>query len=96
MARRTADLSVAETRALLASSEGQRRARMASQDMICLSDAAQLAGATPAMLHQWIKEGQAIGLEWQPGDWRLPAWQFEPPVWELLESLASDLGAKKG
>lgn len=96
MARRPTPYSRSETQELLARSEGERRERMLSDDMICLSDAARLAGVASPLLRKWVNEGRVIGLEWRPRDWRLPAWQFKEPFWELLGTLASALGTAQG
>lgn len=64
--------------------------------MLTLTEAAHLAGVSQLVLGEWVKEGRAIGLEWPPGEWHLPAWQFEAPIWNVLESLGVALGVKEG
>lgn len=96
MARHDKAYVSATTKSLLAASKGHRQARLESEDMRSLDDAAALADIVPAMLEQLIKEGRAIGLRDERGEWRLPAWQFDGSVWELLDGLASALGVTEG
>jgi hypothetical protein len=64
--------------------------------MLTTGEAAHLAGTTPATVTAWIAEGRAIGLKEATGDYRMPRWQFESPIKDMLPVLSTALGTADG
>ncbi|WP_157522141.1 hypothetical protein [Mitsuaria sp. 7] len=89
-------VSVAETKALLAASQEWRQARLNADDMLSTEEAAVLAGTSRVTINAWIAKGRAIGLSQTRRGYRLPRWQFEPALWELLPALSKALGVTGG
>lgn len=88
--------SPAETRRLLASGLAARSARLAASDMVSTDEAGKLANASRVTINAWIAKGRCIGLSQTKRGYRVPSWQFEPRMWELLSKLAGALGSKDG
>lgn len=82
--------------ALLATSLAARNARLNAGDMLSTDEAANLAGTSRVTVNAWIKKGRAIGLSQTTRGYRLPKWQFEPPIWDILPELSSALGVRDG
>lgn len=89
-------VSVAETDALLAGSASARQRRLDAGDMITTDVAAAMTGTSRVTVNAWIKKGRAIGLSQAKRGYRLPAWQFDAPVWDVLPKLSAALGIKEG
>lgn len=89
-------ISVAETRALLAGSLAGRTARLAGADMISTDEAALLNSTSRVTVNAWIDKGRAIGLTQNKRGYRMPKWQFEPLLWNVLPKLSAALGTKEG
>jgi hypothetical protein len=81
---------------LLAHGRASRLRRLSEADMVGTEQAAVLAGATPATIRAWIESGRCIGLERTKRGWRLPAWQFELPVFGKLQAISDALGTTDG
>ena len=64
--------------------------------MLSTDQAAELAGTTRSTVNAWIKRGRAIGLTQTKRGHRLPAWQFEPRLWDAIPQIAAALGSKDG
>lgn len=64
--------------------------------MVSTDQAAVLAGTTRVTINAWIAKGRAIGLTRTRRGFRLPAWQFEPKVWEALPQLSHALSTVDG
>ncbi|CAN5294902.1 hypothetical protein BH11PSE9_BH11PSE9_04070 [soil metagenome] len=92
----SAYVSVSETRALLADSLAARNARLAGEDMVSTDEAALLAGTSRVTINAWIAKGRCIGLAQTKRGFRVPAWQFEPRIWDVLPALSAALGAPNG
>ena len=64
--------------------------------MVTTDEAAVLAGASRVTVNAWIDKGRAIGLTQTKRGFRLPKWQFDQPLWELIPALSAALGTKEG
>lgn len=89
-------LSAAETQALLHSSLAFRQQRLLAPDMLSTDEAAALVGTSRVTINAWVAKGRAIGLTQTKRGLRLPAWQFEPRLWEVLPALSRALGTTEG
>jgi hypothetical protein len=89
-------VSASETQALLRSSLAARNARLEAADMVNTDQAAKLAGTTRVTINAWIAKGRAIGLPRMQRGFRLPAWQFEPTLWDVIPKLSKALGTLDG
>jgi excisionase family DNA binding protein len=89
-------VSSLETKALIAGSLGARTERLQAGDMVTTQEAAELAGTSRVTINAWIAKGRAIGLTQTRRGYRLPKWQFEPAVWNVLARLAQALGTTDG
>lgn len=88
--------SVEETRKLLASGFAARNARLAAVDMVSTDEAARLVGTSRVTINAWIDKGRCIGLTQTKRGFRVPVWQFEPRMWDVLSRLATALGTTDG
>jgi len=89
-------VSLEETRALLSTSLAARNARLAADDMVSTDEAAELAQTSRVTINAWISKGRCIGLSQTKRGFRLPRWQFEPRVWQLVPKLAAALDTTEG
>lgn len=89
-------MPAADVRALLAGSLAARQQRLGAADMISTDEAAQLAQTSRVTVNAWIAKGRAIGLTQTKRGFRLPRWQFEPSVWDVLPRLSAALGTTEG
>ncbi|MFG6487956.1 hypothetical protein ACG04R_14830, partial [Roseateles sp. BYS78W] len=89
-------VSAAQTRSLRVGSLAALGERLQAGDMVTADQAAALAGTTRATINAWIIEGRAIGLTRTRRGFRLPRWQFEPTVWDVIPALAKALGTTEG
>lgn len=64
--------------------------------MITTDEAAKLVGISRETINAWIKAGRCIGVSNLRRGFKLPSWQFEPEIWQLLQSLAQCLGTHDG
>ncbi|KGH30448.1 hypothetical protein P353_09940 [Comamonas testosteroni] len=55
-------------------------------------EAAELAGVSRVTINAWIKQGRCIGISNLRRGFKLPKWQFEPHVFELIQPLFEALG----
>ena len=85
-----------ETRALLAGSLAARQKRLEAGDMVSTDEAAELTGTTRVTVNAWIAKGRAIGLTQAKRGYRMPRWQFDAPMWDLLPKLSGSLGTAEG
>lgn len=88
--------SQAETRALLSSSLPARRKRLEAGDMISTDEAAEMTGTSRVTVNAWIAKGRAIGLTQTKRGFKMPKWQFDSPMWEMLPQLSKALGTTEG
>ena len=84
------------TMTLLKDSLAARNSRLAADDMVSTDDAAELAQTTRVTINTWIDKGHCIGLTQTKRGYRLPRWQFEPLMWEVLPKLAAALDTRDG
>lgn len=70
-----------------------RHDRMDAADMISVEEAAELAHTTQSEIESWIKSHRCIAVFNRCHRYKLPRWQFEPSVWNVLQSLPSALSA---
>jgi hypothetical protein len=89
-------ISVTETRGLLADSFATRQVRLDSDEMLTMDQASELLGTTRMTVDNWISEGRAIGLSQDKGGFKLPKWQFQKRVWDLLPALSRSLQTTEG
>lgn len=89
-------VSLAETRALMAGSVAARQRRLDAGDMVSTDQASEMTGTSRVTINAWITKGRAIGLTQVKRGYRMPAWQFNSPMWEVLPGLSQALGAKEG
>jgi hypothetical protein len=89
-------VTVAETHALMASSQGFRAARLAGADMVSTDEAAAIAATSRVTINSWIAKGRAIGLSQLKRGFRMPKWQFEPALWSVIPKVSSALHVKEG
>ncbi len=88
--------SEAQTSALLRRGADYRRQRMSASDMITTDEAAMLCGTTPFTINAWITAGRCMGLtHFRRGD-KLPRWQFEPYIFDVIPMLSAALGTNDG
>lgn len=100
-ARRSADppnryASAQATSALLSRGQAARLARLDAGDMVNSEEAARLAGASKATIVAWIETGHCIGLQRTTRGYRLPAWQFEPHIFEVLPEISRAMETTDG
>lgn len=84
------------TKALLAAGAAARSQRLNAGDMLTTDQAAQFVGTSRVTIKAWISEGRAIGIRRTRGGYRLPNWQFEPAVWDVLPLLSKAMGTIEG
>lgn len=89
-------VTVEATRALLANSLAARNQRLAADDVVSTDEAASIAGTSRVTINAWIDKGRAIGLTQTKRGFRLPRWQFEPRVWDVIPKLSAALGTVEG
>ncbi len=89
-------VSASATQALLRSSLAARNARLEADDMVNTDQAAKIAGTSRVTINAWIAKGRAIGLPRTTRGFRLPVWQFEPALWDVVPKLAKALGTVDG
>lgn len=89
-------VTLAETRALLAGSALARQRRLEAGDMISTDEAADMNGTSRVTINAWISKGRAIGLSQAKRGFRMPAWQFDQPMWSVLPELSKALGTTEG
>ena len=87
---------MSETRALMAGSAAARQRRLDAGDMISTDQAAEMNGTSRVTMNAWIAKGRAIGLTQTKRGYRMPAWQFDSPMWDVLPRLSQGLGTKEG
>ena len=81
---------------MLANSLAARQERLGAADMISTDEAAQLVQTTRVTINAWIAKGRAIGLTQAKRGYRMPAWQFDSPLWDLLPQLSKALDTAEG
>lgn len=64
--------------------------------MLTTDEAAELVGTTRVTVNAWIAKGRAIGLTQTRRGYRLPKWQFEPQMWEVIPHLSKALDTVEG
>jgi len=92
----SAYVTAEETRALMASSQAFRAARLAAVDMVSTDAAAALTGVSRVTINAWINKGRCIGLSQIKRGFKLPTWQFDPVLWDAIPKLSAVLGVKEG
>ena len=84
--------TAAQSAAVLRSGAEFRRNRIAATDMLTTEEAAELAGVSRVTINAWIKQNRCIGIANLRRGFKLPKWQFEPQVFELIQPLFEALG----
>jgi hypothetical protein len=64
--------------------------------MISTDEAAEMTGTTRVTVNAWIAKGRAIGLTQSKRGFRMPTWQFDRPMWDVLPRLSQALGTTEG
>lgn len=64
--------------------------------MISTDEAADMTGTTRVTVNAWIAKGRAIGLTQAKRGFRMPQWQFDSPMWDILPKLSNALGTVEG
>lgn len=64
--------------------------------MMSTDEAAELTGTTRVTVNAWIAKGRAIGLTQAKRGYRMPRWQFDSPLWDLIPKLSKALGTAEG
>ena len=88
--------TAAQSAAVLRSGAEFRRNRIAATDMLTTEEAAELAGVSRVTINAWIKQNRCIGIANLRRGFKLPKWQFEPQVFELIQPLFEALGTTDG
>lgn len=73
-----------------------RKNRIEAADMMTTDQAADLAGVSRVTINAWIKQNRCIGIANLRRGFKLPNWQFEPQIFQLIEPLFEALGTTDG
>lgn len=84
--------TAAQSAAVLRSGAEFRKNRIAATDMLTTEEAAELAGVSRVTINAWIKQNRCIGIANLRRGFKLPKWQFEQKVFELIQPLFEALG----
>ena len=84
--------TAAQSVAVLRSGLEFRKNRIAAADMLTTEEAAELAGVSRVTINAWIKQNRCIGIANLRRGFKLPKWQFEPQIFELIQPLFEVLG----
>lgn len=84
--------TAAQSAVVLRSGAEFRKNRIAAADMLTTEEAAELAGVSRVTINAWIKQNRCIGIANLRRGFKLPKWQFEPLVFELIQPLFGALG----
>lgn len=84
--------TAAQSVAVLRSGAEFRRNRISAADMLTTEEAAELVGVSRVTINAWIKQNRCIGISNLRRGFKLPKWQFEPQVFELIQPLSEALG----
>ncbi|WP_139826122.1 MerR family transcriptional regulator [Derxia lacustris] len=84
------------TRVLLARGLARRLDKFELDTLISTEEAAKLLGTSRVKVNAWITKGRCIGLAQTKRGFRLPRWQFEPAIWDVLPELSQALGVTDG
>ena len=79
--------TAAQSVAVLRSGLEFRKNRIAAADMLTTEEAAELTGVSRVTINAWIKQNRCIGIANLRRGFKLPKWQFEPQVFELIQPL---------
>lgn len=85
-----------QSSAVLFSGAEFRKNRISASDMLTTDEAADLVGVSRVTINSWIKQGRCIGVSNLRRGFKIPKWQFEPRVFDLIQSLSVALGTKDG
>ena len=86
--------TAAQSVAVLRSGLEFRKNRIAAADMLTTEEAAELTGVSRVTINAWIKQNRCIGIANLRRGFKLPKWQFEPQIFELIQPLFEALGTK--
>lgn len=84
--------TAAQSVAVLRSGLEFRKNRIAAADMLTTEEAAELTGVSRVTINAWIKQNRCIGIANLRRGFKLPKWQFESQVFELIQPLFEALG----
>lgn len=84
--------SASQSAAVLHSGAEFRKNRIAAADMLTTEEAAELTGVSRVTINAWIKQNRCIGIANLRRGFKLPKWQFEPQIFELIQPLFKALG----
>ena len=79
--------TAAQSVAVLRSGLEFRKNRIAAADMLTTEEAAELTGVSRVTINAWIKQNRCIGIANLRRGFKLPKWQFEPQIFELIQPL---------
>ena len=79
--------TAAQSAAVLRSGAEFRKNRIAAADMLTTEEAAELTGVSRVTINAWIKQNRCIGIANLRRGFKLPRWQFEPQVFDLIQPL---------
>lgn len=88
--------TAAQSAVVLRSGAEFRKTRIAAADMLTTDEAADLAGVSRVTINAWIRQGRCIGISNLRRGFKLPKWQFEPQVFELIQPISNALGVTGG
>ena len=88
--------TAAQSVAVLRSGLEFRKNRIAAADMLTTEEAAELTGVSRVTINAWIKQNRCIGIANLRRGFKLPKWQFETQVFELIQPLFEALGTTDG
>lgn len=81
---------------MLVRSQEVRLKRLEAGDMLTTEEAAALAGTNRVTINSWIDKGRAIGLSQVKRGYKLPRWQFDRPLWDVLPKISAALDTTEG
>lgn len=64
--------------------------------MMSTDEAAEMTGTSRVTVNAWIAKGRAIGLTQSKRGFRMPRWQFDSPMWDVLPKLSQAMGTAEG
>lgn len=89
-------VSIQATQDLFSHSLAARQARLSAGDMVSTDEAAAHVGTTRVTINAWVEKGRCIGLTQTKRGFRIPVWQFDPQLWDLIPKLSKTLGTTEG
>jgi DNA-binding XRE family transcriptional regulator len=85
-----------QTAEISAAGSAYKVTRMSAADMLTTDQAAKIAGVSRVTINAWIKQGKCIGLSNLRRGFKLPEWQFDQRVFDVIQKISEALGSKDG